>query len=381
MDFEAKILIIDDEEIVLDSCERILAGRNYEIFTAPNGTVGLETLEVVHPDLVFVDLKMPGISGFDVLDRIQSIDPNIVCIVITGFATVSSAIEAMKKGAYDFLPKPFTPDELRLITKRGVDRRKLVLETIALRREKEMLRENFAAIISHELKSPLSAVQQNLYTLIAEISPGLNEDQNRRLERMKSRISDLIDMIRTWHRVFTADLDAIHEQFKPTSISTVINNAVESIEPHATRKDIKIITSIQDPIDQIEGDEVTLSEAVINIGNNAVKFSHPGEEIFIDAKEKDKNIMIAIRDNGVGISEDTLPYIFDDFYSGQRGSEGERGSGVGLAICRRIIEIHGGKISVESKIGQGSTFEISLPATHGNDNQKNISTAQKRAIP
>ena len=134
-------------------------------------------------------------------------------------------------------------------------------------------------------------------------------------------------------------------------------------------------------ITQIEGDDVTLSEAVINIGNNAVKFSHPGEEIFIDAKEKDKNIIIAIRDNGVGISEDTLPHIFDDFYSGQRGSEGERGSGVGLAICRRIIEIHGGKISVESKIGQGSTFEISLPATHGNDDQKNISTAQKRAIP
>ena len=148
MDFEAKILIIDDEEIVLDSCERILAGRNYEIFTAPNGTVGLETLKNVHPDLIFVDLKMPGISGFDVLEGIQSIDPNIVCIVITGFATVSSAIEAMKKGAYDFLPKPFTPDELRLITKRGVDRRKLVLETIALRREKEMLRENFAAIIN-----------------------------------------------------------------------------------------------------------------------------------------------------------------------------------------------------------------------------------------
>jgi len=381
MDFEAKILIIDDEEIVLDSCERILAGRNYEIFTAPNGTVGLETLKNVHPDLIFVDLKMPGISGFDVLEGIQSIDPNIVCIVITGFATVSSAIEAMKKGAYDFLPKPFTPDELRLITKRGVDRRKLVLETIALRREKEMLRENFAAIISHELKSPLSAVQQNLYTLIAEISPVLNEDQNRRLERMKTRISDLIAMIRTWHRVFTADLDSIQEQFKPTSISSVINNVVESIEPHATRKDIKIVTSIHEPMNHVEGDEVTLSEAIINIGNNAVKFSHIGEEVFIDAKQDEENIIVTIRDNGVGISEDTLPYIFDDFYSGQKGSQGERGSGVGLAICRRIIEIHGGKISVESKIGQGSTFKIMLPAITGNESQETSSKAQTKAIP
>jgi signal transduction histidine kinase len=381
MEFEAKILIIDDEEIVLDSCEKILAGRNYKIFTAPNGTIGLERLEEVKPDLVFVDLKMPGISGFDVLERIQGVDPNIVCIVITGFATVSSAIEAMKKGAYDFLPKPFTPDELRLITKRGLDRRKLVLETIALRREKEMLRENFAAIISHELKSPLSAVQQNMYSLIAELSPVLSDDQIRRFERMKTRISDLLDMIRTWHRVFTTDLEAIHEQFKPTSISQVIVKAIESIEPHATRKDIEIITSIKEPINQVLGDEVTLSEAVINIGNNAVKYSHIGSEIFIEAEERNEIITISICDSGVGISEETLPYIFDDFYSGQKGSDGERGSGVGLAICRRIIEIHDGKISVDSKVGKGSTFEICLPVITVNSDKESLNNAQVRAIP
>lgn len=381
MDFEAKILIIDDEEIVLDSCERILSGRNYEIFTAPNGSIGLETLEDVHPDLVFVDLKMPGISGFDVLEKIQYVDPNIVCIVITGFATVSSAVEAMKKGAYDFLPKPFTPDELRLITKRGLDRRKLVLETIALRREKEMLRENFAAIISHELKSPLSAVQQNLYTLIAEISPILSKDQNRRLERMKTRISELIDMIRTWHRIYTTDLDAIHDQLKPTFINRVIENVVENIEPHATRKDIKIITSIKEPINQVLGDEVTLTEAITNIGNNAVKFSHIGGEIFIEAREEDEKIIISIHDTGVGISQDTLPYIFDDFFSGQKGSEGERGSGVGLAICKRIIDAHKGNISVESKVGHGSTFDISLPVLYNNNDKENLSKAEATAIP
>jgi signal transduction histidine kinase len=161
----------------------------------------------------------------------------------------------------------------------------------------------------------------------------------------------------------------------------VINNVVESIEPHATRKDIKIVTSIHEPMNHVEGDEVTLSEAIINIGNNAVKFSHIGEEVFIDAKQDEKNIIIAIRDNGVGISEDTLPYIFDDFYSGQKGSQGERGSGVGLAICRRIIEIHGGKISVESKIGQGSTFKIMLPAITGNESQETNSKAQTKVIP
>ena len=158
MESEARILIIDDEEIVRDSCVQILAKRNYQVSTAQNGEEGLEMLAEFKPDLALVDLKMPGISGYEVLDRIHDYDPTIVTVVITGYATVDSAVEAMKKGTFDFLPKPFKPDELRLIVQRSLERRKLILETIALRKEKEMLREQFAAIVSHELKSPLSAV-------------------------------------------------------------------------------------------------------------------------------------------------------------------------------------------------------------------------------
>src|SRR5512136_2785208 len=145
MDNPAKIIIVDDEEVVLDSCTMILEGSNYIVKTAQDGTSGLELVNQFQPDLVFIDLKMPGIPGTEVLEKITHADPTIVCTVITGYATVSSAVEAMKKGAYDFLPKPFTPDEFRLITKRGLERRRLMLEANKLRSEKEMLRENFAA--------------------------------------------------------------------------------------------------------------------------------------------------------------------------------------------------------------------------------------------
>ncbi len=133
MEDKARILIIDDEEVVLDSCTQILKRGDYQVATASNGDLGLKLLNEFHPDLVYVDLKMPGISGLEVIERIREIDSTIVVIVITGFATVNSAVEAMKNGAYDFLPKPFTPDEFRLITRRGLDKRKLTLETIALR--------------------------------------------------------------------------------------------------------------------------------------------------------------------------------------------------------------------------------------------------------
>ena len=120
MEYLYKILIIDDEEVVLDSCARILEGGNYDIATARNGALGLRRLHEFQPDLVFVDLKMPGLSGFEVLEKIRDVDPTIVTIVITGYGTVSSAVDSMKKGAFDFLPKPFTPDELRLIARRGL---------------------------------------------------------------------------------------------------------------------------------------------------------------------------------------------------------------------------------------------------------------------
>lgn len=361
MDNKAKILVIDDEDIVLDSCTQILAKGNYDLVTARNGMLGLEQVELFNPDLVFVDLKMPGISGFDVLNRIDEIDPTIVTVVITGFATVDSAIEAMKKGAYDFLPKPFTPDELRAITRRGIERRELVLETIALRREKELLREHFAAIVSHELKSPLGAVQQNLYVLADDLAEKLTDEQKEKVERFQSRIADLIKLINTWLRAISVDVSSIRENFEPISIPVVISKAVESVQPHAIRKDIEITTSVSDNLSAIYGDEGTLVEAVVNIGGNAVKYSRIGRSVMIEAKQQEENILISIEDNGVGIADEDLPNLFEDFYVGKSKTEGERRSGVGLAITRRIIEAHDGFISVESDLGKGSTFTIHLP--------------------
>lgn len=361
---KSKVLIIDDEEVVLDSCAQILEGRPYHLATAMDGAFGLELIKEFKPDIVFVDLKMPGLSGFDVIERIQNFDPTIVTIVITGYATVSSAVEAIKKGAYDFLPKPFTPDEFRVITRRGLERRKLVLETTALKREREMLRDHFAAIVSHELKAPLGAIQQNLFALEHDISQQLSEAHKKRLERMKSSIDNLLQLIHTWLRVISADVDIenIRENFQPTSIPALITRAIESLQPHATRKDIEIVPSIEEPLALINGEEITLIESLVNLINNAIKYSRMGSQIHVTAKEDGDDILIAVSDRGVGITEEDLPFIFGDFYVGKSGPETERGSGLGLAITRRVIEAHGGSISVESALGKGSTFMIRLPA-------------------
>ena len=370
MDTTPKILIIDDEEIVLDSCTHILANSGYQIVTAGNGTLGLEKLEKENPDLVFVDLKMPGISGMEVLEKIQEYDTTIVPIVITGFATVSSAVEAMKKGAYDFLPKPFTPDEMRLIARRALDRRKLVLETIALRREKDMLREQFAAIVSHELKSPLGAVQQSMYGLASDLEEKLSDEQKNKIERLQSRIADLIKLVNTWLRAISVDISTIRDNFEPTSVVVIFSKAVDNVQQHAVRKDISIETTLKEPFKPILGNGVTLVEALVNIIGNAVKYAQMGGHISVNAREEDGNLLIEINDNGVGIAAEDLPHIFDDFYVGSTKSDGERRSGVGLAITKRIIEAHDGSISVDSEMGKGSTFVIQLPVSK-QENQTN----------
>lgn len=365
MDQKPRILIIDDEEIVLDACSQILEGSGYEVATAMDGALGLRRVEELRPDVVFVDLKMPGLSGFEVLERIRALDPSIVTIVITGYATLDSAVGAMQKGAYDFLPKPFTPDEFRLVTQRGLEKRRLALEAAALRREREALRENFAAIVAHELRAPLAAVQQNLMLLAAELSGVLTEAQRARLERTKVRIDDLLRMIQTWLRAFSTDIGKIREQFKPTPVAPVIAKAVESVQPYARRKDIEIATTMVEPSSAVLGDEGALAEALVNVVGNAVKYSPAGSRVQITAEERDGRVVIAVRDMGPGIPPDELPFIFGDFYRGAAGRAEEGGAGLGLAITRRIVEAHDGSITVESAPGAGSTFVISLPALRG----------------
>jgi two-component system, sensor histidine kinase and response regulator len=362
MEGRPRILIIDDEEVVLDSCTQILAGMDIDLTTARNGERGLQLLREQTPDLVFVDLKMPGMSGFEVVSSIHASDPSVVTVVITGYSTVTSAVEAMKSGAYDFLPKPFTPDEFRLITQRGLEKRRLLLETAALRQERDMLQQHFAAIVSHELKAPLGSVQQNLYALAQDLEKVVSPDQKARLERMTASIDSLLKMIHSWLRAYSTDFSKLREAFTQVSIPTVIARAVETVEPHARRKAVEIQTALQDGLPPVLGDEGSLVEAVVNLLGNAVKFSRIGEPVRIEASRRESVVAIAVIDKGVGIPPEELPSVIRGLAPSKQGLEAERGSGLGLGITRRIVEAHKGSIAVESDLGNGSTFTICLPS-------------------
>ena len=362
MNDENTILIIDDEEVVRDSCTRILQKNRYRVYSAPDGESGLKLAEELKPDLVFVDLKMPGISGMEVLERLQQKDPTIVSVVITGYATIDTAVEAMKKGAYDFLPKPFSADELRLITKRGLEKRKLVLEANALRREKETIRENFVSIVSHELKSPLFAVQQTLYAFLSGAAGELLPAQKEMLERIKIRVDSMLKLINTWVEMTSIDIRQIKDKFKPVDINSVLSRALETLSSKAASKNIRLSLNSPRSVRPVQGDEETLLEVFLNIIGNAIKYSHPGGCVTITVDDGNHELRISVADTGVGIEKEDIPFIFDDFYRGKTQSKtGEIGSGLGLAISKRIVQAHNGSITVESEPGKGSTFTVILP--------------------
>jgi two-component system sensor histidine kinase/response regulator len=356
-----RILLIDDEEVVLDSCRAILEGSDYQVAAAAGGAEGLEQARTFEPDLVFVDLKMPGMSGMEVLEAIGAFDPNIVCVVFTGFATIAAAVEAMQRGARDFLPKPFTPDEFRSMIRRGLEWRRLVVEAASLRREREALRENFAAIVSHELRSPLGAMQQNLFVLLKELAGVATADQQRRLERMSIRLGDLLALVNRWLRGFSVDFSGLKEGFVPVRIAEPASEAAESIQPEAVRKAVTIEVEA-DAEAVVLGDAGTLTEALLNVIGNAVKYSREGGKVHVSAVRRDEKVVVSVTDTGVGIPEADLPRLFDAFYRGQAASGGAGGAGIGLAVTRRIVEAHGGTITAASAPGRGSTFVIELPA-------------------
>jgi len=356
------VLIIDDEEVVRDSCTHILKKGNYRIETAEDGEKGLKMVEDLKPDIVFVDLKMPGISGMEVLERLSKIDSTIVSVVITGYATIDSAVEAIKRGAYDFLPKPFSADELRLIAQRAIEKRMLLLDAIALRQEKEMIRENLTSIISHELKSPLLAVQQNLFALSQGVMGEPNPAQKEALQRIENRVDALLKMINTWVDLTSLDFRQLRERFRPLDMPALISKVVDMLRVQAVSRDIEVVTHCPFPVAPVEGDEGTLLEVFMNIIGNAIKYSENGSRVSVKIEERDQELHILVSDRGIGIEKEDIPFIFDDFYRGRAQSRSSQvGSGLGLTISRRIMKAHDGSIAVESEPGKGSTFTVVLP--------------------
>lgn len=372
-----RIVVIDDDYVMRLSCRQILTKSGFEVETYEDGAQGLAGVAETKPAIVVVDLKMPGISGLEVISRVRQIDPAIVLIVITGYATVSTAVEAMKSGAYDFLPKPFKPDELRLIVDRALERRRLQRRSRELEMEREFMKRRFVSFVSHQLKTPLSAIHQYLEVLsrLGE-DPAVAEQRDEWLRRCLVRTQGMRELIDDWLTLARAEGPGLVAEREPLDTGPILEALVESNAEWAEAGGIDLSVELPAGAEglAVAGDRNCLTVLFDNLINNAIAYTGAGGEVRVRGRLDPGEVVVEVEDSGVGIPAESVERLFEEFYRvngasspGRNGAQDagpgrSRGTGLGLPICKRIVSELGGRIEVESEEGEGSTFRVRLPA-------------------
>jgi signal transduction histidine kinase len=275
----------------------------------------------------------------------------------------------MKAGAYDFLPKPFVPDELRLIVRRGFERRRLLQVSRQCEVDRELQRRRFVTFVSHQLKTPLVAVHQYL-DVLRRLDDGPEGAARRRewLERCLARTEELRRLIDDWLTLAELEGGRLGRRRVPVDVAAAIRPVVATYEGLAARDGITITAELPETPCTIRGDPTCLGVLFDNLVANAIKYNRPGGRVRVRAAAHPGEVVVEVIDTGIGIPAAALPRLFDEFFRVARpGAPGVEGTGLGLPICRRIASEHGGVIDVESAEGVGSTFRVRLPAGAAGD--------------
>jgi two-component system sensor histidine kinase/response regulator len=358
-----RIVVIDDEYAMRLSCRQILSKSGFEVETFEDGAKGLEGVAKLRPSLTIVDLKMPGMSGLEVIPRVHEIDPEIIIVVITGYATISTAVDAMKAGAYDFLPKPFRPDELRIIVNRGLERRRLKLESRRYEMERELLKRRFVSFVSHELKRPLAAVHQYL-DVLRQLGDTEEARAKRRdwLDRCLQRTQDMKSLIDDWLTLAVLESGSLFREHVKVDLKDIILHTLETYETLAAESGVTLHAELPQDAYLVRGDTNCLGVLFDNLIANAIKYNRPEGRVTVSALAEDPEIVVSVQDTGVGIPEKYHEFLFDEFFRIKDGEKQVSGTGLGLPISKKIVSEMGGTIELESEVDVGSTFRVRLPA-------------------
>lgn len=354
-------LIIDDEESLRDGCRQTLEKSGYRVLTAADGVEGIEIALESKPDVAFIDLKMPGISGIAVIEALSKDIPDTILITITGYATVVSAVEAIQKGAFDYLPKPFSPEQLRAVASRALNHRDLKIETRLLREEKERMEKGFITFVSHEMRSPLVVISQYIESLKAIAGNRFDKEVTGIIERCNICIHSLERMIEQWLDLSRIESGAFTQKREPLVLSHIIAKCAEQMAPFCEQKAISLEITVPTAKQTIVGDEESLIRVFTNIIHNAAKYTPENGKISVSATDDEFYVVVSISDTGVGIPQDKIPFIFEPFFRVKGKEDRYSGSGLGLTFCQKIMESHGGMICATSKEGEGSTFMLKFP--------------------
>lgn len=366
-----KILVVDDEPGIRSGVSRILRNFSvdypfmdesigFEVIEFGTGEDALEFLENNKADIILLDNKLPGKSGVEVLEQINKKNCNCLIVMITSYASLDVAIKATKNGAFDFVPKPFTPQELKSSLENITKHLFLKRMTKKMHKEGKQVRFQFLSVLSHELKAPLNAVEGYL-EMMKDKSNGENisdyEDMIERslvrMQGMRNLIMDMLDLTRIESGKKKRELEQIN-------LKDIALNAMDTMKPYAIQKEVKLNSSSEGNV-EIVADADEMGIIFNNLISNAIKYNKKLGEVFCRIRGMDNKIEIEVEDTGIGMTEEEIAKLFHEFVRIKtKKTRGISGSGLGLSIVKKLVNLNNGEITVESEPDKGSVFKIQL---------------------
>ncbi|AFZ19416.1 ATP-binding response regulator [Allocoleopsis franciscana] len=356
------ILVVDDSPDNLFLVQTILEEEGYAITLAEDGRTALKQIELSPPDLVLLDVMMPGMDGYEVTKRIRENQqsPFMPILLITAFEG-PSVVRGLDTGADDFIRKPVEVDEL-LARVRSLLRLKHAID------EREQIarqREEFVSWMAHDLRTPIVAAERMLMLFqqgaLGELSPGMEEA----IVTMARSNRNLLAMVNTLLEVYRYEAGRKTLCFSPVEIKTVIEEVIQELSPLAEQKQLSLKPNFGEKVNtKVVGDRLELHRVFTNLIGNAIKFTDTGSIEVRLSNSPDPNdpktswLLIEVEDTGPGIALDDQKMVFERF---RQGSHKRSGSGLGLHLSRRIVETHQGTLDLQSELGKGSVFRVCLP--------------------
>lgn len=381
-----KVLIIDDEKIILDLTSIILKNRGYNVFTASDALAGLEIIETEKPELVLLDYMMPGMDGLTTLKEIRGHFPDTYVIMFTGKGSEEIAVELMKAGAYDYILKPFNNQDLadrieNVLKIREIEisnrellkeRERLLNEIEAWNRELEArVQEKTAALrkaqaenvqaeklatlgylsagMAHEIRNPLNSI-----TLFVQLIKSGMED----LEKLEY-IDKILKEVDRIDNILRKLLDASKRprfEIKEVLIDKIIDTALELFSPQIDLHKIDVKRDYRSIPPAIQADPTEIEQIFTNLLLNSIHEMPKGGTLSVQLEHDGRDILVRVSDTGKGIPKDNVSKIFDPFFTTK-----SKGTGLGLSVVLRIVKTYKGKIEVEKSDETGTTFCVKLP--------------------
>jgi signal transduction histidine kinase len=378
------LLIVDDEEDVLLSL-RSMFRREFEVFTLTRAREALELLSTRPVEIVISDQRMPDMNGVQFFEQVSQQFPDVIRLMITGYADINSVIAAVNSGhVFRYIAKPWDPAELQSAVRQAAEQYRVLAERRRLLKELDeanQLKTAFITIASHELNTPLTIVLGMLQLASVRTKDDVLKNCLDRATRAAHRLQHLLT--NTFKLLQQSEF---HRSLERTEIdiADLFREIRDDLDPYMMERKHHWSMEINPAGAQLVASRTHLRDVLENLLTNAIKFSTDGSEIRLSAAQEGSQTIFEVVDQGIGIPLDDQPHVFEPFFSTwdtmhhSTGSFGfcKRGLGIGLAIVRKFVEMHGGAIQFHSTPGEGTKFRIELPTDPGSPSLAPMSVAE-----